>query len=182
MLTFHHINETYFLAVDSLNPSLTPCLQLYNIQIYLLQLSFRSLTSKTNISIFLVACYPKKIPILVYLMAFKLKRRLINISCCRFACKNISYTLRFALRSLNTSAALYLASFNVEVHHTYIVCCILSLKQFTGTFVLTFYFLSTFFVAYLYFLTFNCIQRKVFFGLKPLKRKVQITTSFIAPK
>ena len=32
------------------------------------------------------------------------------------------------------------------------------------------------------FLTFKCIQRKVFFGLKALKRKPQFLTLFMAPK
>ena len=56
------------------------------------------------------------------------------------------------------------------------------MKYVTGNMSLTFYLLSTFFVAYLYFLIFQCIQRKVFVGLKPPKRKPQFATSFLDPK
>ena len=50
-----------------------------------------------------------------------------------------------------------------------------------GALLLTFYFLSTFSVAYLFLLTFKSIQRRVFVGLKPLKRKPQFATFFIYP-
>ena len=72
-------------------------------------------------------------------------------------------------------------------------------KDFTGTSLLIFYPLGTSFIIllvlffwnfnvyppYLYlpiFLTFTCIQRKGFFDLGPLKSKLQIFTSHIAPK
>ena len=129
MLASQHFNQTYFLGVISLNPSLTPCLQLYNLQICLLYRSFCSLACKCNTRTFLHSCQ---------LMVFKLKRSRINISCCRLARKNISYTLRFALRSLTTSVAPYLTGFNIKIDCTYILCCILSWKYFTGTFLLTF--------------------------------------------
>ena len=115
-------------------------------------------------------------------MVFNLARRLINISYCQLACKNISHILRFALISLNTPAALYLISFNIYIHHAYILCSILSSEYCTGTFFLTLYSPSTFFIAYLLFLTLKFIQRREFFGLKPLKRNPQFPTSFIAPK
>ena len=179
MFTSEHINETYFHAVNSLNPSLTTCLKLCKLQIYR---SFCSLTSKNNTRTFLVAFYPKRKSMLAYLMVFKLKRRLINTSCCCLACKNISHTLSFPVRSLSTSVALYLTSFNIQIDHTYILCCNLSSKYFTGTFLLTFQPVSTFFVACLYFIAFNCIQRKKFLPLKSVKRKLQIATSFVALK
>ena len=99
-----------FLPVNSLNSSLAPSLQLYNLQICLLYNSFCILASKGNTLTFLVSCYPKKTSILAYLMVFKLQRRLINISTCRLACKNLNHTLHFALRSFTTSAASYLTS------------------------------------------------------------------------
>ena len=43
------------------------------------------------------------------------------------------------------------------------------------------HFLRNFIVAYLFLLTFKSIQRRVFVGLKPLKRKSQFATSFIYP-
>ena len=105
-----------------------------------------SLASRSNTCTYLVSCYLKKTSILGYLMAFKLKRRPINISCCRLACKNMSHILRFALRRLTTSATPYLNGFNIKIDHTYNLCCILCSKYFTGTFLLTFYSLSTFFI------------------------------------
>ena len=45
---------------------------------------------------------------LAYLMVFKLVRRPIKYYCCRLAWKNISHTMRFALKSLTTSAAPYM--------------------------------------------------------------------------
>ena len=182
MVASQHINQTYFLAVNSLNPSLTSCLLRYNLQICLLYRRFCSLAYKSNTRTFLVSSNPNKTWILAYLMVFKLRRRLIIISCCRSTCKNIGHIMRFALRSLTTSVTPYLTSFNIYIYHTYILRCILISKYFTGTLFLNSLPLSTFFVVYLYFLTFNCIQRKVLFGLMPLKHKLQILTSFIAPK
>ena len=132
-------------------------------------------------------------------MAFKLKRRPINIFCCRLDCNNMRHTLRFAVRSLNTSVAPYLTSFNICINHTYNPCSILHSKYFTGTSLLTFYPLGTWFIILLVlffwnfnvyppslylpiFLTFTCIQLKVFFGLRSLKCKLEISTSHIAPK
>ena len=108
--------------------------------------SFCSLACKRKIHTFVASYYLKKTSILGYLMAFKLKRRPINISCCRLACKNMSHILRFPLRRLTTSAAPYLNGFNIKIDHTYNLCCILCSKYFTGTFLLTFYPLSTFFI------------------------------------
>ena len=115
-------------------------------------------------------------------MVFNFETSPINISCCCLAFKNIRNTLRFALSRLNTSGALYLTGFNIKIHHAYILCCILTLKYFSGTFLFTFYFVSTFFVSYLLFLTLKRNQRRVFVGLKPLKHKLWFPASFITCK
>ena len=111
--------------------------------------SFCSLAAKRKIHTFVTSYYPKKTLILGYLMGYKLKIRPINIFCCRLACKNMSHNLRFALRSRTTSAAPYLNGFNIKIDHTYNLSCILRSKYFTGTFLLTFYPLITFFIILL---------------------------------
>ena len=100
MLTSQHINEAYFLAINSLNLLLTPCLCLYNIYTCLLYHSSWSSRSKSKTRSFLFECHSKKTSILTCLMVFKLQRRLIHISCCHLACKNISHTFHLALASL----------------------------------------------------------------------------------
>ena len=149
MFTSQHISQTYFLVANPLNPSVTPCVQLYSLQISLLYHSFCSLATKRYTCTFLVSYYPKERPVLGYFMVFKLKRRPINISCCRLASRNMSQPLRFALRNLNTSAAPYLTRFNIKIDNTYNLCSILRCKYFTGTSLLTFYPLSTFFIILL---------------------------------
>ena len=134
--------------------------------------SFCSLTSKSNNCTPAVACYTNKASTLPDLMVFNFETSPINISCCCLAFKNIRNTLRFALSRLNTSGALYLTGFNIKIHHAYILCCILTLKYFTGTFLFTFYFISAFFLSYLLFLTVKCNQRRIFVGLRPRKHKL----------
>ena len=126
MFTSQHISQTYFLAANPLNPSVTPCVQLYNLQIYLLYHSFCSLASKSNTRTFLVSYYPKETSILGYLMVFKLKRRPINISCDRLASKNMSHPLHFALRSLTTTAAPSLTNFisKLITHTIFVPFCV----------------------------------------------------------
>ena len=114
-------------------------------------------------------------------MVFNLKRSLINIFSCRLVCKNIRKSLLFALGSLITSTALYLTRFNTKIHHACLLCCILTSKLFTGSLLLTFYFLTSFFVAYLMSLTFKCIQPRVFVGLKPLNHQPQFACFLIEP-
>ena len=87
----------------------------------------------------------------------------------------------FALGSLITSTALYLTRFNIKIHHACLLCCILTSKFFTGSLLLTFYFLTSFFVAYLLSLTFKCIQPRVFVGLKPVNRQLQFAGFLIEP-
>ena len=82
-------------------------------------------------------------------MVFKLKRRPINIFCCRLASKNMSHLLRFALITLTTSVAPYLTSLNIQIDNTYNLCSILRWIYFTGTSLLAFYPLSTFFLILL---------------------------------
>ena len=137
MPTSEHINQTYFLAMNSLNPSLAPCFQLYNLQICLLYRTFCSLVSKSNTHTFRVSCYSKKTRILASLMVFKQIGCPINNYFCCLACKKLKHTMHFALISLTTSAA-YMTSFNNIIYQTFILCCILSAKYFTGTFLLTF--------------------------------------------
>ena len=60
---------------------------------------FWSLTSTSNNRTLLVTCYLKKASTLPYLIDLNLGTSLINISCCRLACKNISNTLRFDFSS-----------------------------------------------------------------------------------
>ena len=114
-------------------------------------------------------------------MVFNLKRSLINIFSCRLVCKNIRKSLLFALGSLITSTALYFTRFNTKIHHACLLCCILTSKLFTGSLLLTFYFLTSFFVAYLMSLTFKCIQPRVFVGLKPLNHQPQFACFLIEP-
>ena len=126
---------------------------------------FCSLTPKSNNCTLVAAYYTNKTSTLPDLMILNFETSAVNISSCCLAFENIRNTLRFSLNSVNTSGPLYLTGFNVWIHYTYILCC----NYFTGTFLLTFYFLSTFFVSYLLFNTLKYNQRRVFVGLKPLK-------------
>ena len=72
--------------------------------------------------------------------------------------------------------------FNILINHACIFCCILSSKYFIDAVPLTFYFLSTLFIAFLLLLTFKGIQRRVLVGLEPLRRNPQFASSFIYPK
>ena len=138
MLVSQDLSQIYFLKVISLSPSVTPCLQLYNLYICLQYRNFCSLASKCNTRCFLLSFYLKRTSVSGHLRVFKPKRRLKIISCCRLACKNISRTLRSAFRTLTTSAAPYLTSINIYIDHTYILCFILIWKYLIGTFLFIF--------------------------------------------
>ena len=115
-------------------------------------------------------------------MSWLLTPESVNLTFFWLAYRNINHTFLHALKPLNKLVTLSLTHFSLWRHHWYLVCCILSRKIVTCTWLVAFQPLSIFFVTYFVFSSFKYIRRGVFLSLNPLNRKLQFASCFKTSK